>query len=94
MRMMGAAVLIAGSVLRMAAANTFAAPTHYDADAVRLNNRGVAQMGQQFTERAADTFASCGCRSGLPAGAAAAQRPESSSKANPAERSTAEMFMT
>jgi len=57
MRMMGAAVLIAGSVLRMAAANTFAAPTHYDADAVRLNNRGVAQMGQQFTERAADTFA-------------------------------------
>jgi tetratricopeptide (TPR) repeat protein len=55
--MMGAAVLIAGSVLRMAAANTFAAPTHYDADAVRLNNRGVAQMGQQFTERAADTFA-------------------------------------
>ena len=30
---------------------------HYDADAIRLNNRGVAQMGQQFTERAADSFA-------------------------------------
>ncbi len=28
-----------------------------DPDAVRLNNRGVAQMGQQFTERAARAFA-------------------------------------
>jgi tetratricopeptide (TPR) repeat protein len=28
-----------------------------DAEAVRLNNRGVAQMGQQFTEKAADSFA-------------------------------------
>jgi len=28
-----------------------------DAEAVRLNNRGVALMGQQFTERAADAFA-------------------------------------
>jgi hypothetical protein len=27
------------------------------AEAVRLNNRGVAQMGQQFTEKAADSFA-------------------------------------
>jgi tetratricopeptide (TPR) repeat protein len=27
------------------------------AKAVRLNNRGVAQMGQQFTEKAADSFA-------------------------------------
>lgn len=27
------------------------------AQAVRLNNRGVAQMGQQFTEKAADSFA-------------------------------------
>jgi tetratricopeptide (TPR) repeat protein len=26
-------------------------------EAVRLNNRGVAQMGQQFTEKAADSFA-------------------------------------
>jgi tetratricopeptide (TPR) repeat protein len=31
--------------------------THYDAEAVRLNNRGVALMGQQFTERAEQTFA-------------------------------------
>jgi tetratricopeptide (TPR) repeat protein len=29
----------------------------FDADAVRLNNRGVAQMGQQFTDKAADSFA-------------------------------------
>src|SRR5208282_4588563 len=34
-----------------------AIPAHFDAEAVRLNNRGVAQMGQQFTERAAETFA-------------------------------------
>ncbi len=34
-----------------------AAQPHYDAEAIRLNNRGVALMGQQFTERAADTFA-------------------------------------
>jgi len=33
-----------------------AAP-HYDPEAIRLNNRGVALMGQQFTERAADAFA-------------------------------------
>ena len=30
---------------------------HFDAEAIRLNNRGVALMGQQFTERAADSFA-------------------------------------
>jgi len=29
----------------------------YDAEAIRLNNRGAALMGQQFTERAADAFA-------------------------------------
>ena len=29
----------------------------FDPEAVRLNNRGVAQMGQQFTEKAADSFA-------------------------------------
>src|SRR5580698_2744340 len=34
-----------------------AAPSHFDAEAVRLNNRGVAQMGQQFTDRAAQSFA-------------------------------------
>ncbi len=33
------------------------APAGFNAEAVRLNNRGVAQMGQQFTERAADSFA-------------------------------------
>ena len=33
------------------------AETHVDADAVRTNNRGVAQMGQQFTEKAEGTFA-------------------------------------
>ena len=29
----------------------------FDAEAIELNNRGVALMGQQFTERAADSFA-------------------------------------
>jgi tetratricopeptide (TPR) repeat protein len=33
------------------------AQARFDAEAVRLNNRGVAQMGQQLTERAAGTFA-------------------------------------
>jgi tetratricopeptide (TPR) repeat protein len=33
------------------------AQTRFDTQAVRINNRGVAQMGQQFTERAAETFA-------------------------------------
>jgi tetratricopeptide (TPR) repeat protein len=55
MRWSGAAALFAGSVLGMAAAH--AAAARFDAGAVRTNNRGVAQMGQQFTERAADTFA-------------------------------------
>jgi tetratricopeptide (TPR) repeat protein len=30
---------------------------HFDAEAIQLNNRGVALMGQQFTERAAESFA-------------------------------------
>ena len=34
-----------------------AAQTHYNAEAIQSNNRGVAQMGQQFTERAASSFA-------------------------------------
>jgi tetratricopeptide (TPR) repeat protein len=34
-----------------------AVPAHYDAEAIRLNNRGVALMGQQFTDRAAQSFA-------------------------------------
>ncbi len=33
------------------------AEARFNADAVRLNNRGVAQMGQQFTDKAADSFA-------------------------------------
>ncbi len=33
------------------------AQTQPDAEAIRLNNRGVALMGQQFTQRAAETFA-------------------------------------
>jgi tetratricopeptide (TPR) repeat protein len=41
----------------MAAAGAGAAAVRFDAEAVRLNNRGVAQMGQQFTDRAADSFA-------------------------------------
>src|SRR5690349_6843165 len=34
-----------------------AAAAGYDAEAVRLNNRGVALMGQQFTVKAAESFA-------------------------------------
>lgn len=34
-----------------------ATQTRYNAQAIELNNRGVAQMGQQFTERAATSFA-------------------------------------
>ena len=33
------------------------AQARFDADAVRLNNRGVALMGQQFTEKAEQSFA-------------------------------------
>ena len=33
------------------------AQTSPDAEAIRLNNRGVALMGQQFTQRAAESFA-------------------------------------
>ncbi|MGD0630856.1 MAG: FG-GAP-like repeat-containing protein [Terracidiphilus sp.] len=57
MRWSGAPALFAVSVLGMAAGHAFASTARFDADAVRTNNRGVAQMGQQFTERAADTFA-------------------------------------
>ena len=45
-----------GLLLWMAAAPANAA-ARFDADAVRLNNRGVALMSQQFTEKAADAFA-------------------------------------
>ena len=53
MRIMGAVAL----VVLMAATAAEGAQARFDAEAVRLNNRGVAQMGQQFTERAAGTFA-------------------------------------
>ena len=53
MRFVGA---VAVTVLAMVAAEV-GAETRFDAEAVRTNNRGVAQMGQQFTERAAGTFA-------------------------------------
>jgi tetratricopeptide (TPR) repeat protein len=43
--------------LFVATATAARAQARFDAEAVRLNNRGVAQMGQQFTERAAETFA-------------------------------------
>jgi tetratricopeptide (TPR) repeat protein len=33
------------------------AQSRVDAEAIRINNRGVAQMGQQFTDRAAASFA-------------------------------------
>src|SRR5512133_794100 len=41
----------------IAAALTAGAQTHFNPDAVRLNNRGVALMGQQFTEKAQQSFA-------------------------------------
>jgi tetratricopeptide (TPR) repeat protein len=45
-------------LLALSAASSSAAPqVHYSSEAVRLNNRGVALMGQQFTQRAADAFA-------------------------------------
>jgi tetratricopeptide (TPR) repeat protein len=44
-------------VLLLAAARLAAGETKYDMDAIKLNNRGVAQMGQQFTEKAAASFA-------------------------------------
>ena len=47
---------LAACVFLISAARASAAPTHLDAEAVRLNNKGVAQMGQQFTDRAADSF--------------------------------------
>ncbi len=53
MRMTGPLAL----VICLAAATAAAAPLKFDAEAVRINNRGVAQMGQQFTERAAQSFA-------------------------------------
>jgi tetratricopeptide (TPR) repeat protein len=50
-------VVRAAEVILLAAAAIAGAETRYDAEAIRLNNRGVALMGQQFTERAATSFA-------------------------------------
>jgi len=53
MRMIGAvALVLLGSAVAAAGA-----PEKFDSEAIRLNNRGVAQMSQQFTERAAASFA-------------------------------------
>ncbi len=41
----------------LAVALTAEAQAHFNLDAVRLNNRGVALMGQQFTEKAEQSFA-------------------------------------
>jgi tetratricopeptide (TPR) repeat protein len=43
--------------LLLAGAAFCGAQARFDAEAVRLNNRGVAQMGQQFTDRAVESFA-------------------------------------
>ncbi len=45
------------AMLMVVAATRTSAQAHFDAEAVRLNNRGVAQMGQQFTDRAEASFA-------------------------------------
>lgn len=45
-------------LLVMSGATTLCgAQPHFDREAIRLNNRGVALMSQQFTQRAADDFA-------------------------------------
>ena len=58
MRRSAALVLVLlEAVAATAMGATTAAETRGHAEAIRLNNRGVALMGQQFTERAADAFA-------------------------------------
>jgi len=53
MRMTGPLAL----ALFLTTAAVAGAQARYDAEAVRLNNRGVAEISQQFTERAAASFA-------------------------------------
>jgi tetratricopeptide (TPR) repeat protein len=55
-RMMRKTYSWATILLALAATSAGAEPRH-DAEAIKLNNRGVALMVQQFTQRAADTFA-------------------------------------
>ena len=52
-----ALMCLAAGTIATAQASVATAQASLDAEAVRLNNRGVAQMGQQFTERAAASFA-------------------------------------
>ena len=49
--------IVAVAIIVVAVTTKAHAQARYDAEAVRLNNRGVAQMGQQFTDRAANSFA-------------------------------------
>jgi tetratricopeptide (TPR) repeat protein len=48
---------IVALMLLVSAISFASAQVRYDPDAVKMNNRGVALMGQQFTDRAADAFA-------------------------------------
>ena len=45
------------TVLLLCIAPTAFAQGHFDSQAIHLNNKGVAQMGQQFTDKAAASFA-------------------------------------
>ena len=46
-----------GAFIAIAATGALcAAQTHFDPQAIRMNNKGVAQMGQQFTDKAAASF--------------------------------------
>ena len=60
MQMRRSLALVAPVVLAVCTAVTVAtagAQQRYNAEAVRINNRGAAEMGQQFTEKAAADFA-------------------------------------
>ena len=58
MRVMKTRMKMTLAILLLAGMATFCgAQGRFNAEAVRHNNRGVALMGQQFTERAADEFA-------------------------------------
>jgi tetratricopeptide (TPR) repeat protein len=48
---------LAASVLLAGSGAIAAGETRFDSQAIRLNNKGVALMGQQFTDRAASSFA-------------------------------------
>ncbi|HVU44982.1 MAG TPA: FG-GAP-like repeat-containing protein, partial [Terracidiphilus sp.] len=53
------AIQVAGPLALLVAVVTAqcSAQARFDAEAIKLNNRGVAQMGQQFTDKAAQSFA-------------------------------------